>query len=212
MIPEILMMPLMEFIRRAHEIPNLKGAVLFGSVVKGELTKKSDIDVLLLFDTDHNPEIGEEMDGALKLSSHIAKKYDLPYSFSFVAKNINDPGDVEPDFLWNVAQEGVLIWGTPDLKILREPHPSLEAMVLISYSTKGLKSNQKSAIQRGLFGYKYRVSEGEKLYEGNKEGLIKKEESRLAPGVLLLPAKEAGGAIGILKKNGAKYEILRLWR
>jgi len=81
MIPDNLLMPLMEFIRRAHEIPNLKGAVLFGSVVKGELTKKSDIDILLLFDTDHNPEIGDEMDGALRLSSDIAKKYDLPIPF-----------------------------------------------------------------------------------------------------------------------------------
>ncbi len=212
MIPENLMMPLMEFIRRAHEIPNLEGAILFGSAVKGELTKKSDIDVLLLFDTDHNPELGKEMDGALKLSSDIAKKYDLPYSFSFVVKNINDPGDVDPDFLWNVAQEGILIWGKPDLKILREPHPSLEAMMLISYSTKGLKPGQKSAIQRGLFGYKYKLSIGQKRYQGDKRGLVKKSGCRLGAGVFLVPAKDAKAVIEMLQKNGAKYKVIKLWR
>jgi predicted nucleotidyltransferase len=106
MIPDELMLPIMEFIRRADEISNLKAAVLFGSAVDGTMTKKSDIDVLLLFDTDHNPELGDEMKAALNLSGNIAKKFDLPYSFSFVAKNLNDPKDVEPDFLWRVAEKG----------------------------------------------------------------------------------------------------------
>jgi len=35
------------------------------------------------------------MKAALDLSGFIAKKFNLPYSFSFVAKNLNDPKDVE---------------------------------------------------------------------------------------------------------------------
>ncbi|MFQ6102288.1 MAG: nucleotidyltransferase family protein [Anaerolineae bacterium] len=44
---------LADFIARAGEVPNLRAAVLFGSTVTGEFRRKSDVDVLLLFDTDH---------------------------------------------------------------------------------------------------------------------------------------------------------------
>ena len=129
-----------------------------------------------------------------------------------MVKNINDPSDVDPDFLWNVAEEGILIWGKPDLKILKEPHPSLEAMVLISYSTKGLKSSQKSAIQRGLFGYKYKLSIGQRRYQVDKGGLIRRTEYRIGAGVLLIPAKDADTVIKMLQKNGAKHRTVKLWR
>ena len=209
MIQEEVMLPIMEFVRRAREIPDLKGVVLFGSAVKGEMSKKSDIDMLLLFDTGHNPEVGEEMKIALGIMGEIEKKYDLPYSFSFVTKNINDPEDVDPDFLWEVSKEGIIIWGDPDLKILKGKHPSLKAMMLIKYSTKKLNSAQKSRINRSFFGYKYEIHK-KKVYKGFKEGTLRREY-RLAPSVLLVPAKLGDGVIKILKENGAEYELTKLW-
>jgi len=209
MIPENIMLPVMEFIRRAHEIPNLQGAVLFGSAVKGEMSKKSDIDMLLLFDTDHNPEVGKEMKSILRVAGEIEKKYNLAHSFSFVTKNINETEDVDLDFLWEVSKEGIIIWGNPDLIILKGKPPSLKAMMLIKYSTKKLNSAQKSRINRSFFGYKYEIHK-KKVYKGFKEGTLRKEY-RLAPSVLLVPAKLGDGVIKILKENGAEYETTKLW-
>jgi len=211
MIPDELMLPIMEFIRRANEIPNLKGAVLFGSAVDGTMTKKSDIDVLLLFNTDHNPELGDEMKAALNLSGYIAKKFDLPYSFSFVAKNLNDPKDVEPDFLWRVAEKGILIWGKPDLSIMKEAHPSLEAMALVKFSLEGLPGKNRASIRRGLYGYKVEKTVKGKTYASQKGGLVGRKDYRLTAGVVVVPASLLDQISEILKKNGAKFKITKIW-
>jgi predicted nucleotidyltransferase len=211
MIPDELMLPIMEFVRRADEIPNLKAAVLFGSAVGGTMTKKSDIDVLLLFDTDHNPELGDEMKAALNLSGDIAKKFGLPYSFSFVAKNLNDPKDVEPDFLWGVAEKGVLIWGKPDLTILKGAHPSLEAMALVKFSLEGLPGKNRASIRRALYGYKVEKTVKGKTYISQKGGLVSRKDYRLASGVLMVPASLLDQISEVLKRNGAKFKITRIW-
>ena len=83
MIDEKLRQPIIDFVDRAGEIPNLIGVVLFGSAVTGNISKKSDIDLLLVFDTDHNPEVGEEAKIAREIASNISIKHDLPYPFSF---------------------------------------------------------------------------------------------------------------------------------
>jgi predicted nucleotidyltransferase len=211
MIPDELMLPIMEFIRRADEVPNLKAAVLFGSTVDGTMTKKSDIDVLLLFDTEHNPELGDEMKAALDLSGDIAKKFDLPYSFSFVAKNLNDPKDVEPDFLWRVAEKGILIWGKPDINILKGAHPSLGAMALVKFSLEGLPGKNRASIRRALYGYKVEKTIKGKTYTSQKGGIVSKKDYRLTPGLVMVPASLLDQISEVLKRNGAKFRITRIW-
>ena len=61
-ILENLKRAIIDFINEADKIPNLKYVVLFGSILKGEISKKSDIELLMLFDAEYNPEVGKEMD------------------------------------------------------------------------------------------------------------------------------------------------------
>jgi len=103
-------LPLMDFRDEAHKIPNLVSIVVFGSLVRDELSPKSDIDLLLVFDTDHNPELGEEAKIAHEVAMKISIKYDLIHPFSLIFINQQTIEDTEPDFLWNVAREGILLW------------------------------------------------------------------------------------------------------
>jgi len=210
-IPQHLKGPIIDFINEADKIPNLKYIILFGSVPKGEVSKKSDIDLLMLFQTDHNPEVGKEMDICLDISSKISQKHKLAYSFSFVMKNLNDPEDIETDFLWNVSKEGTIIWGRLDIELIKKPSTSLQPKSLIIYFTKGLATKEKSAIQRGLFGYKFSQRIKDKLYHSQKNGLINKKEFKLSKGVLLIPSTMEEAVIAILKNNRAKYELLKIW-
>jgi len=178
-IPENLRGPICDFVNEADKIPNLKYVILFGSVPKGEVSKKSDIDLLMLFETDHNPEVGKEMDVCLEISSKISENYNLAHSFSFVMKNLNDPEDVEPDFLWNISQEGTIIWGRPDIELLRKPNKNLRPKSLIIYSTKGLTAKEKSAIHRSFFGYKFSHRVKNKKYYSQKNGLINKKRIQI---------------------------------
>jgi len=210
-IPEELRNPIIDFVNEADRIPNLKYIILFGSIPKGEVSKKSDIDLLMLFDADHNPEVGKEMNICLKISSKISQKYNLSHSFSFVMKNLNDPNDVDTDFLWNISKEGTIIWGRLDTELLEEPGKNLEPKSLITYFTKGLGTKEKSAIQRGLFGYKFSHTVKNKSYQSEKKGLIEKKEYRIGDGVLLIPSNIEEKIIKILRQNKARHKSIKVW-
>lgn len=211
-IPENLKGAIIDFINEADKIPNLKYIVLFGSVPKGEVSKKSDIDLLMLFDTDHNPEVGKEMDICLEISSQISQRYNLAHSFSFVMKNLNDPDDMDTDFLWNISKEGTIIWGKLDAELLKEPGKNLGPRSLITYSTKGLVSKGKSAIHRGLFGYRFSQRVKGKSYYSQRRGLINKQEYKLGDGVLLVPSDMEERILELLRVNGAKYRSIKVWK
>ena len=210
-IPQELYPVLTHFIAWAGDIPNLRAAILFGSVVTGEFRRKSDIDVLLLFDTDHNPELGPEAEAALELAAEIARRYDLAHSFSFVMERLRG-GDLDPHFLWEVTHEGVVIWADPALVLMSESHPGLEPALLVTYSTQGMTSRDKGALYRALYGYRVEKKTDDKTYVSEKQGLIAQVGRRLGPGVVMVPARVAGRLIGLLEKRGASYTTTKVWR
>lgn len=210
-IPQELYPALAHFIARAGEVPNLRAAILFGSVVSGEFRRKSDIDVLLLFDTDHNPELGLEAEAALGLAAEIAGRYDLAHSFSFVMENLRD-GALDPHFLWEVAREGVVIWADPALVLVSESQSRLEPALLVTYSTQGMTSRDKGALYRALYGYRVEKKVDDKVYVSEKQGLIDQVGRRLGPGVVIVPARIADRLVGLLEKHGASYTTTKVWR
>lgn len=211
MIPDKLRMPIIDFICRAREIPNLSVVILFGSVVKGELHKKSDIDLLLLFDTDHNPEVGEEAEVAHAVSSEILSKHDIPHSFSFVMENLNDPR-LDPQFLRNVVNEGIIIWAFPELKILQEPHPNMRPVTIFSYSMTNLVPKEKMAVHRALYGYRVEKVVKGKRYVNEADGIVRENGEKLGDGVVILPSNASSKVVELFQTHGVKYRMLDLWR
>ena len=197
MIPEKLKLPLIDFVDKANTIPNLAGIIAFGSIVKGDMSKKSDIDLLLVFNINHDPEVGKEAEVAHEIASHISIKYDLPYPFSFIFVNKANMKDTESDFLWNVTKEGIIIWGKPQDILMKEPHPTLEPLVLMRYSVKKLDEKDKRKLLRWLYTSKKRI--------------INKKNERLGPGVLLISAKKFEEIKKIFDEFDLKYSIKKFW-
>ena len=197
MINEKFKPPLIDFVDEANKIPNLIGIVLFGSGATGEISKKSDIDLLLVFDADHNPETGVEAKIAHRIASNISIKHDLHHPFSFVFVNKKKMEEIEPDFIWNVVKEGILIWGKPHDILMKEPHPSLEPMILINYSVKDLNEKNKRRLLRTLYT--------------SKKRMIDKKNERLGPGILLIKAKKYDEIKKILDEFNVKYSVRKIW-
>lgn len=192
---------IIDFIDRANEIPNLLSVVLFGSSLEEVISKKSDIDLLLFFDCDHNPEIGEESKATHRLASEICSHHDLAHSFSFVFVNQRNIKEIEPDFLWNIYEKGIIIWGRPARLLSTKPHPSLEPLALISYSAKKLNEKNRRGLMRALYSYRKK---------GGK--LIEKKDERLGPGTLLVKAGKMDELKNIFAKYGlADYSVKKLW-
>ena len=188
--------PLMDFVERADEIPNLIGLILFGSAVTGDVSKKSDIDLLLITKSDHNPELGEESNIAHSIASNISKKYDMSHPFSLTFYNIEEK-DIEPDFLWEVSKEGIVIWARTDSVLEKYLKESLKPKLICSYSLKGVEQKDKRGLIRNL-------------YE-SKSKLINKKE-KIAPGVLILDAKKEPFIIKIFNKYKVReYTIKKIW-
>ncbi len=187
----------MDLREEAYRIPNLVSIIVFGSLIRNELSPKSDIDLLLVFDTDHNPELGDEARIAHQIAMEISIKYDLVHPFSLMFVNQQNIEDTEPDFLWNVAREGILLWGKPSQTIYKEPPSSLEPFLLVTYSTQDMEPKEKRKLLR-------------KLYTAKKR-LMDKEKERLGPGVLMTPAGKYEELKELLDSFQVKYSIKKIW-
>ncbi len=200
-IAKIFKPPVIDFIAQASEIPNLVCAILFGSVVTGDISKKSDIDILLLFDCAHNPELGEEMKIAIQIAGEICAKHNLAHTFSFVIQNKRKMTEIDTDFLWKVCQEGIIIWGLPEIVLARKPNPNLTPLSLISYSVSELPNKNKRAVFRALYG------NGK-----NKKGLIDKKNERLGRGTLIIGSDKFDDIKSIFDRFGVKiFSVKKLW-
>jgi len=201
MIPEELKAPIMTFIERACEIPNLKRVVLFGSTLEGDMSKKSDIDLALFCDTKHNPELGKEAKIAKDIAYEIEDRYNVNYPFSFVFISTQNLGYTDSHFLHQLENEGLTIWQKEPIISTKDKHPDLEAYFLISYSTKELTQNQKVNLMRGLYGYNKK----------QKKGLADKYEAKISQGTLLVPGNALEDFKKLFNKVKAKYRLIKIW-
>ncbi len=211
-IPDEIKCAIFDFIQRAEEIPNLVSATLFGSIVSGDLSKKSDIDISLLFNTDHNPELGVELKSALKIGSELTKEYQLAHSFSFICTNLRDIGENEIDFLWNLEKEGVIIWQKENPFLNKDFLKKLRAKVIISYSLKELSVKDKSKIHRALYGYQTKSKIANKVYETIKEGVVSGDSKKLGQGTVLLTLKAWHELEKIFEQIKVKYVKYKIWQ
>jgi predicted nucleotidyltransferase len=208
MIQEEIVPAVMEFGRRASDIPNLKAAVLFGSAATGTLTKKSDIDILLVFDTGSNPETGPEAAAAHSLGGDISTRLGLAYSFSFVMYGRNDA--VEPALLREVLRDGIVLFARAG-DVLGTRKEGLVPHLLVSYTLKGMRPREKMALQRGLFGYSTVRNLGGKRYRNSRPGLVGEHGKRIGPTAFILRFEKAEQMRGLFRENRCKYAETPMW-
>jgi predicted nucleotidyltransferase len=199
---------IIDFIDEADKIPNLVTAILYGSATTGDISKKSDIDVLLLFDAPHDPESGEESNVAHRIASDIVKKHKSERSFSFVFGNAGKR-ELDADFIWETARDGMVIWAKLSTGFYK---PELKAMLLVSYSMEELLPKDKMAVHRALYGYRVEKVVGKKRYVNASSGFMGKYGKKIGGGVLLVPAEKSADVIELFKKHNVKYKETKVWQ
>ncbi len=208
MIPQEISEAIMEFAFRCGEVPNLETAVLFGSAVNGNFSKKSDIDVLLMFDTDRNPEVGAEAEAVHRLSGEISAKLSLSHPFSFVMYSRGDA--IDRSLLREVLRDGMVLFARP-LDVLGVPRKGLRAYALISYTLKGMEPKDKMGLQRGLYGYQVARKVGEKRYRSSAPGLVGQWGKRIGPTAFLIPDEQAEEVRELLRARNCSFEEVPVW-
>lgn len=210
-IPLEVKSAIFDMVYRADEIPNLQMAILFGSTIDGTFGKKSDIDVALFFETDHNPELGKELKIAQKIAGEICGKYNLPHSFAFVCINLKGIEQNEIDFLQTINQNGMIIWQKHNLLIGKSIRKHLIPYSLVIYSFKGLSPASRSRLYRFINGYKVRTTKKGKKYINEKPGILADEGISIGKGAFLIPQKRLSLIEETFRNIGAKYHIIQIY-
>ena len=208
MIAQEISQAVMEFARRCNEVPHLETAVLFGSAVDGTFSKKSDIDVLLIFDTEANPEVGAEAEAVHRITGEISARLSLSHPFSFVMYSRKEAFD--RSLLREVLRDGVVLFArTRD--VLRVPREGMRAHALISYTLKGMEPRDKMGLQRGLYGYRVDRKVGDKRYTSSAPGLVGRWGRRVGPTAFLIPDEHAEEARELLRSKSCRFREIPVW-
>ncbi|MDP3035839.1 MAG: nucleotidyltransferase domain-containing protein [Methanobacteriaceae archaeon] len=188
-------------------IPNIDAVILFGSTVRDELHKKSDIDIFLMFDSPNNPEIGEEGLEAQKIAVKIENKYNLQNPFSFVFFNRKESAD--SDFLWEVVKDGITLYCKTDLILGQKEF--LKPAAFISYTYGDILPKDKMFVKRQLYGYRVKKKHKDKEYISEREGIVSKYGKKMGRATFIIEAKKVDEILLLFDEKKVKYSLTKIW-
>lgn len=193
-------------LRHASRIPDLDAIILFGSSVDGTFDKRSDIDLLVLLATAHDPE-RTHLGAVLEVVAASRRDAGIDREVNPILARAGQP-ELDQDFLQNAAATGIVVWARPGPRLL--PPPGAGLHILLHYRTDHLTPAQKSKVQRALFGQTGRKTVKGKTYRWSTPGLVRKDQHP-TPGTLFLAAHEAAPVLGKLRKLGARVQQRRFY-
>lgn len=184
---------LIDFVLQAPKIPHLERIIAFGSLLEGDVNKKSDIDLLLVFNCqDHDSEKGREMDIVIKTAAKITDAYDLENPIRAIAVSPYNLKDFDEEFLKKISREGFLVWHQGSFTPFSQ-HPELKAKVLFCYKTTFLSPNTKRSFLRRI------------------KRLTEKFGQKISPGAILINQKSFIAVEKVLKESKVKYQKYQIF-
>lgn len=187
-----------DFVARLRSVPDVTAVVLFGSFARKDIDRRSDIDLLVVVD--------REDPGSLR--PEIARLISGMKPHREIAPLLTNLQDLEPSFLKNVFEEGIVLHGK---LVLSPAHLALRPRVMISYDLSGLTRTQKVHVSRLIHGYESRKVVGGKpriyRYPGLKDRYAAVVISRSA--ILLRPedAKKFSHELELRKVPFGRWDV-----
>jgi Polymerase beta, Nucleotidyltransferase len=197
----------LEFAQIGKEIPTLQAVILFGSAAAGEMYKKSDIDLLLIFDTARNAETDNESKIIYRRAGEIERQYKLENPFSFVFLNRGE--GIDADFLWEVTKNGFVLYLKPESVIGRQEF--LTPSLLFSYSFQGIPPKDQMYINRRLYGYRSKSVHKGKEYVNEKPGLVQLYGKKLGRATFIIDARKSDGVRRLFDERGILHTVVKTW-
>lgn len=197
----------LEFAQIGKEIPTLQAIILFGSAAVGEVHKKSDIDLLLVFDTATTPETGDEAKSIYRHAAEIERKYKLENPFSFVFLNRGE--GIDADFLWEVTKSGFVLYLKAESVIGRREF--LTPSLIFSYSFQSIQPKDQMYVNRRLYGYQSKTVHKGKEYVNERPGLVQLYGTKLGRAVFIIDARKSDEVRRLFDERGILHKALKMW-
>lgn len=197
-----------DLIGQLTSLDGVVALIVYGSYARGEAGKTSDLDLLVLFDTDRSLQRwGTE---ALSLISQAETEARLPVHLSPLLGSMDRLEDLGDALMHEIAMDGVVLYGhLPTLARLLPQHP--EPAVVIAFTMKGASPADRMRLNRRLHGYSaWRERDGRRE-RVTYPGLITPPARSLGSGVLLVPGDLRSAVIEVLTDAGALYTETPVW-
>jgi len=176
----------------------LERAILFGSVVRNEFDKESDIDIFL--------ETNEKEEKIQGLLTQFAKTKGENWKLKGIENQISFKiGKLEkwPKLRRSIQSCGLLLYGE-----YKEIPENIDSYNLFLLNFDKLKRAKKVSVWRKMYGYSQKV--GDKKYA--KIGAINNlGGKKLERGVLVFPSKNVKEVKDFLNKNKVKFRVIEIW-
>jgi len=192
-----------EFANAASSFESVRNIIIFGSVARDEADKKSDVDILIVFDT-----FGKkfpEQKRIFSISQDIGHKHDKTLQLIFTNKRFDG---LDRKFVETVLKEGITIYGQPN--IVTPKRLLLEPYTLLEFSSTDKTVSAK--LGKSLFGYRTTKKDKSKTYKSYSEGLVNTYlGKKLGPSAILVPFKSVKIFIGLFSSLRINHKRTDIW-
>jgi len=192
--PDILPLHvIVELRERLSAIDEVGAVVLYGSLVRGEATSTSDLDIMIVPQRSGITEkTREKVQGIL---TSIESEFKLRNPFSLIIFT----GKEDSHFLWEVVNNGVVLFSKVEM-VINDPK-NTKPYALISYSFNKLEEKGKKYIQRFLF----ESERGGKIDRKNRQEYVSR-------GVILISVERSKKVTRLFNEMGVEYSLIKIWR
>jgi predicted nucleotidyltransferase len=181
---------------------------LFGSAAKGNADRRSDIDILIILDTENTDFEGMEAKARIsELALTLEKEFDRSIQIVFTNRNYEG---LDTHFIEEVLKGGILLYAKFPSIIVQGLE--LEHYVTIVFTLENFNSKEKMRVKRTLYGYRTRKIVRGRLYESEKVGLVQQLQGiRMGAGVLAIPQNNIRNIEEELKKLKINFKEIDMW-
>ena len=198
---------LFKFVREAC-VEDVANIFVFGSVAKGTADNRSDIDLLVIFDTESEDiDRLEAKNRISELALSLEREYERALQIIFSNKRLSG---LERYFIEKVFNEGILLYSKSPRILIQGLE--MESYSLFLYQVNNLDIKERLKVKRVLFGYKTSEKVKGRVYRTEKEGLVAEVGGcRLNSGTIVIPKKNTKRIEEALKEFRVKYKIVDIW-
>lgn len=194
-----------EFASKVSDL-NIWSVILFGSVAQAKTQEGSDVDCLVVLDTQEAPS-SEVIEQIGRIAADLEAAYGIALQIVYTNRLYEG---LDPYFLQKVFGEGMVLYaGSPQVML---NGVAVRPYTVISYTLKGLAQTAKMKLNVRLYGYNTHKQRGDKVYISRSAGLLRQLDGRkLGRGVLMVPTGNAGRVERVLEEFDAGYTRIDTW-
>jgi predicted nucleotidyltransferase len=186
---------------------NVLYILLFGSVAKGKATRESDLDFLIVLDTDKSPNEYDEREKIRDVAITLERKYNSDIQVVFTNREFHGVDDY---FVQKALSEGILLYAkSPRIEI---KELSLEPYTFIACDLSKIPHSSKMRFRNRLYGYETKKKHKNKIYKSKKPGLLDELGGRrLGIATFMVPKKNLTPIEKLLDSFGVHYKEIDAW-